>query len=75
MRFTRRGDVVTVRFRASRATKVRVTVRDRRGRTVGRSPVRTVRGGRTVAIRVRIRHGSRGPLKVTVRNAPERRAP
>jgi len=75
VRFSRRGNVVTVRFSVNRTTKVRVTVRDRGGRRVGRSPLRTVRSGRTARIRVRIRRGARGPLKVTVRNQPESRQP
>jgi hypothetical protein len=75
VRFTRRGDVVVVRFRPTRTTKARVFVRDRRGRTVGRSRLRTVRGGRVASVRVRIRHGARGPLKVVVRNQPEQRSP
>ena len=72
---TRRGSRVTVRFRAQRTTKARVLVRDRAGRTVGRSPLRAVHAGRTVTVRVRIRRGARGPLKVTVRNQPERNTP
>jgi hypothetical protein len=75
VRVSRVGDRVTVRFRVNRTTKVRVTVRDRRGRLVGRSPLRTVKGGRTASIRVRVKHGSRGPLKVTVTRQPESRAP
>jgi hypothetical protein len=75
IRVSRVGDVVTVRFRVDRTTKVRVTVRDRRSRVVGRSRLRTVAGGRTASIHVTVRHGSRGPLKVTVARQPESRAP
>ena len=72
---TRSGSRVTVRFRVERLTKVRVLVRDRGGRLVGRSPLRTAPGGRSVTVHVRIRRGARGPLEVTVRNQPERRSP
>ena len=70
IRSTRRGNVVTVRLRASVRMRVRVTVRDRAGRRVGRSAVRTVRGGRVSVIRVRIKRAARGPLKVTVARLP-----
>ncbi|HEX7298397.1 MAG TPA: hypothetical protein VF257_05285, partial [Solirubrobacteraceae bacterium] len=43
IRASRSGRVVTVHFRVNRATKVRVVVRDARGRIVGRSPLRAVR--------------------------------
>src|SRR3954470_1467192 len=75
VKFTRRGSLVTVRFRVTRTTKVRVTVRDRGGRTVGRSPLRTAPGGRTVTVHVRIRRNARGPIKVPARTQPESKAP
>lgn len=71
----RRGDVVIVRFRVGRSTKVRVAVRNARGRIVGRSRVRAVKGGRTASIRVMVRHGTRGRLRATVTDQPESRAP
>jgi hypothetical protein len=75
IRVTRRGSRVTVRFRVARTAKVRVIVRDRGGRTVGRSPLRTVPRGRAASVRVRVPRAARGPLKISVRAAPEAKAP
>jgi hypothetical protein len=75
VRVTRRGSQVTVRFRVQRTAKLRVIVRDRGGRTVGRSALRTVPGGRTAAVHVRVPRAARGPLKISVHARPEAKAP
>jgi hypothetical protein len=72
---TRSGSIVTVRFRVSRATKVRVVIRDRAGRIVGRSPLRAARPGHTQRIHVGVPRRARGPVKATVTSQPEARAP
>jgi hypothetical protein len=72
---SRSGHTVTVHFRVNRATKVRVVVRDARGRIVGRSPLRAVRPGHDQAIRVRIAKSTRGAIHARVSAQPESKAP
>jgi hypothetical protein len=72
---TRSGTTVTVRFRVNRQTKVRVTVRDSRGKVVGHSPLRTAKPGHEQRIRVRIAKSARSPVKATVTSQPEAKAP
>ncbi|MEA2382076.1 MAG: hypothetical protein QOH72_2047 [Solirubrobacteraceae bacterium] len=75
VRVSRHGSRVTVRFRVDRTAKVRVVVRDRGGRTVARSPLRTVPGGRTALLHVRVPRKARGPLRISVHAQPEAKAP
>ncbi|MDX6732703.1 MAG: hypothetical protein QOC54_2651 [Baekduia sp.] len=72
---TRSGSVVTVRFRVNRLTKVRVTVRDRHGKVVGRSPLRTVAPGHDQRVHVTVPRRAAGPVKATVASQPEAKAP
>jgi hypothetical protein len=64
-----------VRFRVDRMTKVRVVVRDRRGRIVGRSPLRAARPGHDQTIRVQIPKSARSPIHARVTAQPEAKAP
>jgi hypothetical protein len=75
VRVSRHGSRVTVRFRVDRTAKVRIVVRDRGGRTVARSPLRTVPGGRTALLHVRVPRKARGPLRISVHAQPEAKAP
>jgi hypothetical protein len=75
VRASRAGRTVTVRFQVDRMTKVRVVVRDRRGRVVGRSPLRAARPGHDQTIRVRIPKGTRSPIHARVTAQPEAKAP
>jgi hypothetical protein len=75
IRASRSGRTVTVHFRVNRATKVRVVVRDARGRIVGRSPLRAARPGHDQAIRVQVAKSTRGAVHARVSVQPEAKAP
>ena len=62
---------MTVRFRVNRVTKVRVQIKDRRGRVIGHSPLRAARPGHQQAIHVRIPRATRGRLRAVVTSMPE----